>query len=365
MEAKKKNAKQSGVSGKETKKNAINATKESTENKALNLFAEMMISKIESVNNDWSKPWFTTGARCWPKNLAGRPYNGMNALMLIMHCEIKHYDIPRFCTFDCVQRMNVDAVNDKGEPLPKVLINKGEKSFPVLLTVFCCVNKATGERIKYNDWKNLSEAERDNYNVYPKLQTYRVFNVAQTNLKEARPEFWAKLEKQYRPGAASSKEEQEQYTFDAVDDMMRNHLWICPITQRYGDEAYYSIKDNSITVPKKEQFKDGELFYGSLFHEMAHSTGHESQLGRIKPGIFGSAVYAKEELTAELTAALVLLNYGIEKHIKEDSAAYLKSWLSSLKEEPSFIKTVLFDVKKASALMISKIDECVECAVEA
>ena len=77
-----------------------------SEDKALDLFAEMMIEKIESIQKDWHKPWFTEGVLQWPRNLSGREYNGMNALMLLLHCENEGYKIPRFCTFDCVQRLN-------------------------------------------------------------------------------------------------------------------------------------------------------------------------------------------------------------------------------------------------------------------
>ena len=75
-----------------------------------------------------------------------------------------------------------------GEELPRVSVLKGEKSFPVMLTTFTCIHKETKEKIKYDDYKNLSEDEKKEYNVYPKMQVFRVFNVAQTNLKEARPE---------------------------------------------------------------------------------------------------------------------------------------------------------------------------------
>ena len=90
---------------------------------------------------------------------------------------------------------------------------------------------------------------------------------------------------------------------------------------------------------------------------MAHSTGAEQHLNRIKPTSFGSSEYAREELVAELTAAMVAQYYGMDKHVKEDSAAYLKSWLESLKEDASFIKTVLLDVKRAAAMLTFKIDE--------
>ncbi|EHL87257.1 zincin-like metallopeptidase domain-containing protein [Coprobacter fastidiosus] len=322
-----------------------------SEEKALDLFAEMMIEKIESISKDWRKPWFTEGALQWPRNLSGREYNGMNALMLLLHCEKEGYKIPRFCTFDCVQRMNKPGKD--GQELPRVSVLRGEKSFPVMLTTFTCIHKETREKIKYDDYKRLSDDEKQEYNVYPKMQVFRVFNVQQTNLREARPELWEKLEKENsRPEIDAG----ERFDFEPVDRMINENLWICPIHPRHQDEAYYSMSKNEIVVPEKGQFKDGEAFYGTLFHEMTHSTGAEGVLDRLKPTSFGSKEYAREELVAELGSALVSQRYGMTKHIKEDSCAYLKSWLDELKESPQFIKTTLLDVKRATFLITQRVD---------
>ena len=323
-----------------------------SEEKALDLFAEMMIEKIESISKDWSKPWFTEGVLQWPRNLSGREYNGMNALMLLLHCEKEGYKIPRFCTFDCVQRMNKPGKD--GQELPRVSVLRGEKSFPVMLTTFTCIHKETKEKIKYDDYKRLSDDEKQEYNVYPKMQVFRVFNVQQTNLQETRPELWEKLEKENgRPEIDAG----ERFDFEPVDRMMNENLWICPIHPRHQDEAYYSMSKNEIVVPEKGQFKDGEAFYGTLFHEMTHSTGAEGVLDRLKPTSFGSKEYAREELVAELGSALVSQRYGMTKHIKEDSCAYLKSWLDELKESPQFIKTTLLDVKRATSLITQRVDK--------
>ena len=325
----------------------------SAEDKALDLFSEMMITKIESLRSKdgWKKPWFTEGALQWPKNLNGREYNGMNAFLLLLHCEKEGYRIPRFCTFDRIQQFNRTGSKDK-EAKPRVSVLKGEHSFPVMLTTFTVVDKETKERIKWEDYKLLSQEQREKYNVYPKLQTYHVFNVAQTNLKEVRPELWEKLEQEY-----SMPKVDRSGAFEPVDRMIADNRWICPIKLMYGDSAYYSISKNEIVVPEKGQFKDGESFYSNLFHEMGHSTGAENQLDRLKPTTFGSAEYAREELVAELTAALTAQRYGMSKHLKDDTAAYLKAWLDSLKESPQFIKTVLLDVKKASSMLTQRIDQ--------
>ena len=327
--------------------------KPTAEQKALDLFSEMMIAKIESLSSKdgWKKPWFTEGALQWPKNLNGREYNGMNAMMLLLHCEKEGYKIPRFCTFDRIQQFNKPGSRDK-DAKPRVSVLKGEHSFPVMLTTFTVVDKETKERIKWEDYKLLSQEQREKYNVYPKLQTYHVFNVAQTNLKEVRPELWEKLEQEYSMPKVDRSE-----AFEPVDRMITDNRWICPIKPMYGDSAYYSISKNEIVVPEKGQFKDGESFYSNLFHEMGHSTGAENQLDRLKPTTFGSAEYAREELVAELTAALTAQRYGMSKHLKDDTAAYLKAWLDSLKESPQYIKTVLLDVKKASSMLTQRIDQ--------
>ena len=328
---------------------------QSAEDKALDLFADMMIERIQSLSgkDGWKKPWFTEGTLQWPKNLNGREYNGMNAMMLLLHCEKEGYKIPRFCTFDRIQQFNKTGKKDE-EQKPRVSVLKGEHSFPVMLTTFTVVNKETKEHIKWEDYKLLSQEEREKYNVYPKLQTYHVFNVSQTNLKEVRPEFWEKLEQEY---SMPKVEKDEQFAFEPVDRMIADNRWICPIKPMFGDSAYFSISKNEIVMPEKRQFKDGESFYSNLFHEMGHSTGAEGQLDRIKPATFGSAEYAREELVAELTAALTAQRYGMTKHLKGDSAAYLKSWLDSLKESPQFIKTTLLDVKKATSMLTQHIDK--------
>ena len=84
-----------------TEQKKYNTDGKTSEDRALDLFADMMIERIKSLSSKdgWKKPWFTEGSLSWPKNLSGREYNGMNALMLMMHCEKNGYKLPIFCTF--------------------------------------------------------------------------------------------------------------------------------------------------------------------------------------------------------------------------------------------------------------------------
>ena len=348
------------------KKN-YNSDGRSAEDRTLDKFAELLIEKLETIQADWKKPWFTEGVTAsLPKNLSGREYNGMNSMMLMLHAEKEGFKLPVWATFDRITSLNYvkdkqgvkqEAKDSEGNNLPLVSVNKGAKSFPVFITTFTVVDKETKEKIKYDDYRQMTEQDRERYNVYPKLSVYNVFNVeGQTNLKEARPELFKKLQEQNEVNRPV-QQEGEMFSFPAIDHMIAENKWICPIKPTYGDSAYYSISKNEIVIPEKKQFKNGESFYSNLAHEMGHSTGAENQLNRLKPSAFGSKEYAREELVAEMSAALVSQRYGMSKTLKEDSLPYLKGWLNSLKEEPAFIKTVLQDVKKASGMINQHIDK--------
>lgn len=343
----------------------------SREDVALETFTDLIINKIETLQNDWKKPWFTEGVGArWPKNASGREYNGGNALMLSLQAEKKGYQLPIWMTFDRVNALNFNkgnggkwnpVVDNEGNKLPHVGVKKGEKGFPVFLTIFSVVNISTKERIKYDDWKMLSEQERANYNVYPKQQIYSVFNLDQTNIQDARPELFKKFQDMCE--IKKPLVNGEEYTFPPMDKMINENLWICPIKPVRGDDAYYSISKHEIVIPEKDQFKDGESFYSNLFHEMNHSVHSEGYLNLLKPTSFGSKEYSIEELRSELGAAVVASRYGMVKNLKEDSAAYLKSWLDVIKEKPEFLKSIIMDVKRSTNIMTQRIDK-VQLAID-
>lgn len=146
---------------------------QSAEDKALDSFAELLIDKISTIQNDWKKPWFSESAQYWPKNMSGREYNGMNALMLQMHAEKNGYKMPVWATFDRLNALNytkdkqgkpVQLKDDNGKNLPHVGVNKGEKSFPVFITVYSVVHKEDRSRLKYQDWAQLPEEEKNKFN---------------------------------------------------------------------------------------------------------------------------------------------------------------------------------------------------------
>ena len=133
-----------------------------------------------------------------------------------------------------------------------------------------------------------------------------------------------------------------------IEYMIKNDRWICPIKPTYGDDEYYSISKHEIVIPEKEQFSRVDYFYINIIHEMAHSTGVEQFLNRLKPTSFGSKEYAREELLAELTSAVILSTFNIRKLVKDDSAAYINSWLDMVDDDSNqeYLNKLLLEYKE-------------------
>lgn len=309
---------------------------ETAGDKALKLFADLMVEKIHQVEDNWHKPWLSTQGGGLPQNIEGRAYNGVNSFMLFLLSEKMNYSLPVYMTFMQAKESGVNVL-------------KGEKSFPVIYWNFSIKDKE-GRKITLDQYRALSKEEQERYKVTPFMKTYNVFNVHQTNLQEIHPEKWESLKEKFQ--APALKDEQGMFTMPLLDALMREQKWICPIQQQVGDKAYHVRGENGyIVIPKKGQFNSGENFYSTLLHEMAHSTGEPAYLNREKGRIFGDEKYAREELVAELTAATTGQAMGISTHIREENAMYLKNWLAALKEDPKFIYSLLSDVGKASGMI--------------
>ena len=163
------------------------------------------------------------------------------------------------------------------------------------------------------------------------------------------------------------KDTKGMFVSPEFDAMIDKQAWICKINIVEGSGAYYSPTKDEITIPTKAQFnvhddpkevyKDGMEYYSSIVHEMAHSTGVEKRLGRDMEGHFGDPKYAKEELVAELSAAMVGNSMGFDKRILDNNAKYVDSWIDTLKQEPKFIVSVMADVSKASAMILDHVDK--------
>lgn len=125
-----------------------------------------------------------------------------------------------------------------------------------------------------------------------------------------------------------------------------------------SDRAYYSPIQDKVVVPDITQYKIVEEFYSTAFHELTHSTGHKSRLNRFedeKSAAFGSEVYSKEELVAELGAATLVNYIGLESEKSfRNSAAYIQGWLTRLQDDPKFIVSASARAEKAVDMILDR-----------
>lgn len=325
---------------------------------ALQKFSDMLIARMEQMKESkWKKGW-TDGRTAQfglPQNLVGRPYTGSNAFLCQIHTTMKHYRMPVYLT--------IKQIRDAG-----AMIKKGEHSIPIFKWDLRIKDK-DGKKLSESDYRNMTKEEQAECTVRPYLKVYNEWNIDQTNLEEVNKEKYDTILKRFK--SEPIKDEVGMYKNEAFDNLLKEQSWVCPIEyEKFNESAFYSPKRDQIVVPSKKQFnisntpedvfKDGMEFYGTTIHEMAHSTGHESRLGRdgiVKIDQFGSDQYAKEELVAELTSALIGNAMGFDSRIRENNIAYLQNWIGSLKKDPKFLKSVMSDVNKSSKMVLEHIDE--------
>ena len=335
---------------------AIQKTKEPSKvDAALQRFAEMLIKRMEEMQKDWHKGWIGGGSMFGlPQNISGRTYEGSNAFLLFLHTASNGYKAPVYMTYGQLHKEGAHVL-------------KGEKAVPVFKWGFSIKDK-DGKKVTEEEFHNMTDDEKKECKRRPFLKIYPEFNIDQTNMSEVNKEKYDAVVSQFRKTDVPTITD-GMYVNKAIDRMMEKQEWVCKI--QYDKEekgAYYSPAKDIVVLPTKAQFrihpddpeecfKDGQEYYGTALHDMAHSTGHPSRRDRLKPAAFGSPEYAKEELVAELTSAMVGNTLGFDRRISDNNVAYLQNWTSALRKEPKFIVSVMSDVNKASRIIIENIDK--------
>ena len=271
---------------------------------------EMTNLLLEYINDnpkDWSAGW--NHASEFPFNgKTHQKYKGANAILLWIIGELKGYGDPRWVTFNQATELGAS-------------VKKGEKAATVFYWRF--YDKKSKKDFDEKTLQDMSADERLAYrkeNVVPIIRTYAVFNAKQCeNFREL-----AKM--------PELTKEERQLQNDLIEQVISNSE--APVLHDGGGQAYYSLKDDKIHLPKIEEFKSMQDYYATALHEIAHSTGHESRLNRHLQ-TEDKMEYAKEELRAELASVFMQDELGLQvegQHF-ENHGAYLASWLQAIKED--------------------------------
>jgi antirestriction protein ArdC len=234
-----------------------------------------------------------------PKSLSSdKNYRGINVFLLAMTSWAHGYESDYWATFKQVTKQ-------QGK------VKKGEKS---TLVVF---------------WKQAATKDKESGEeiTIPVLRHYNVFNAEQCEGINA---------------LHQASEEEKDEPFEPIEEA--DHIVTRypggPLVMHTGSAAMYLPKIDTVRIAAPGRFETRESYYATLFHELAHSTGHKSRLNRgldEQPASFGSPDYSKEELVAEMGSAFLCAAAGISPPTIEQSAAYLDGWRKKLKDDKKLV----------------------------
>jgi|SRR5579859_1848179 len=271
------------------------------------IVTEKIIQSLEQGVIPWRRPWKVAGH---PRNfISTKPYRGINVLLLAM----QGYSSPHWLTYR-------QAAERGGN------VKKGEKSTPI---VFWKVDQTEKPR---EDGEGTQRERRFT------LRYYSVFNLEQTSLAPAEVT-------PFQPLASCSA---------IVDAWQQKPNLI--LDDPKISQAEYIPQLDTVRMPLVSRFRSAEFYYAILFHELIHSTGHESRLNRegvANLDTFASERYSKEELIAEIGSAFLCGHAGISKpEIEQNTTAYLQNWIAALKGDSRLIVSAAAQAQHAADMIL-------------
>jgi len=259
------------------------------------MITNRILELLEKGIVPWQRPWSVP----MPRNLStGKDYRGVNILLL----SFTNHKSPYWLTY--MQAKDLGG-----------FVRAGEKGLPIVF------------------WKLVNANDDDKpARVVPLLRYYTVFNVEQCDNITV-PE-------------QSMRDSNPIGDCEAVMEKMPNK----PSIQHGGDRACYIPSRDSIMIPHRKNFNTVETYYGTLFHEAVHSTGHENRLSRnaiAEPHAFGSESYSKEELIAEIGSGFLCGMAGISSNTIQNQVNYIGHWLRKLSDDKKLIITAASQAQRA------------------
>ena len=295
---------------------------------------DQVLANLEKGNLFWTQGWVAAGA---PESaVTGKKYRGINNLYLSLVAMAENYGDNRWATFRQMEEKGWTFKKDEeGHTL-----GKGKS---VSVEYYEMRDKETKRRFDRSVLDGMTFDEQREYmdkNVYWLRKFYRVFNCSLMDGVPAK----------------------EMPTIDVNDRIEKAEAildyWNANESKIVygGSQAFYRPSTDEVHLPEREKFKSTQSFYDTAFHEIGHSTGHESRLSRDLSGGFGSQSYAMEELRAEIASIFMAQDLGIEpsEDRLQNNAAYIQSWKDEIKENPNALFTAIADADKIARYVSSK-----------
>ncbi len=274
------------------------------------MVTDKIIAELEKGVIPWNKPWQDNTSMSVPVNMkSGRQYRGINVWMLLAGGYSSKY------------WLSYKQAKARGGQ-----VKKGERSTPVIF------------------WKMIEVEDQqapDGKKKVPMIRYYNAFNLDQVEGLED-PD-----RKETRLNSFNPIQEAEK-----VIHGMPNPPEISHVQPR----AFYLPRQDRVNLPLPGLFKSPEYYYASAFHELVHSTGHETRLNRrpsTDPRQIGDKSYSMEELVAEMGASFLCAHVKIENRTLENQAAYIQGWIEILRESPRILVQAGSQAQKAADYILN------------
>ena len=276
---------------------------------------DQIVTALEAGTPPWLCPWIGGTGDMAPANLSsGRPYRGINVLLLNMRAMTCGYSTNRWLTFQ--QSRGLGACVRKGEHGTPVVFFKMHE-------VVDRTALATSHVSQTNDRK-----------VIPLLRTFTVFNAAQIDgLPEA-----------LLPAPQATPEWSACDVAELILNASQAQI------RHGGARAFYAPSLDLIQLPERSAFANATAYYGTALHELTHWTGHPQRCNRVLSSRAHIEAYAFEELVAEMGSAF-LTNY-CSLHGQLQHASYIDSWLQALRNDKRLIFTAASLAQKAADFLL-------------
>lgn len=328
-------------------------------------YLSLLKETLSAARLNWEKPWLRSVVNFNPQGFDGHLYTGSNHFFLSLMDHFMGYTTPIHITFP-------RAISEG------ISINKGEHGDPAIKYNIYYLPDDEGRKMgmKYaseEDYSKMPDEIKEHYYAVGKYIGFTVFNLDQTNIREANPELFQKMLDRFTQ-KNGERDNTRRMAIRALDDTIRQNTWICPIKEDSVGSAYWQSVNNYIRVPSIMDFKDDVSFYRTLIHEMIHSTSvlpkrelspyekkllesedcpkeKRDQIEQKRNERLRTYDYsllhdrAREEMVADLGAAMVMTQIGIDATFSPQNQAYLQTWYSriGLKEGTGEVFNPQFD----------------------
>lgn len=281
--------------------------------------ADKFIAGLKEDGLDWKQGWNTDSIMPVNSDI-GRKYRGMNRFNLAFVAMAKGYEDNRWYTFNQIRAGGFHLTRG----------SKGEK-----VEYWYPYDTKEKKALTWDKYKELIAEGREQKDFILKSRFYTVFNGDQI---EGIPERKIYVNEDVEP--------------DRIITALSVSMNV-PITLSRDGSAYYSLVKDTVYLPEHTSFHSTEEYNATALHELAHSTGHMSRLGRDQSGCFGTKEYAYEELVAEITSVFMSVHTGINAASMnmDNHKAYVNSWIEILEKSPEILGNAIKDADAATDYM--------------